>query len=91
MNLRLPGRGEKRAKDSLGEFGIDVYTLLYLKWITNEVLLCSTGKSAWYYVAAWMGGELGREWIGVYVQLSPFAVYLKRLQYRYCNISQYIT
>ena len=41
------------------EFGIDMYTLLYLKWITNKVLLCSTGNSAQCYVAAWMGGEFG--------------------------------
>ena len=25
------------------EFGMDVYTVLYLKWITNGGLLCSTG------------------------------------------------
>ena len=42
------------------EFGIDVYTLLYLKWITNKVLLCSTGSSAQCYAAAWMGGDLGK-------------------------------
>ena len=38
------------------EFGMDMYTLLYLKWITNEDLLDSTGNSAQCYVAAWMGG-----------------------------------
>ena len=27
------------------EFGMDVYTLLYLKWITNKDLLYSTSKS----------------------------------------------
>ena len=32
------------------EFGIDVYTLLYSKWITNKDLLYSTGSSAQYYV-----------------------------------------
>ena len=40
-------------RDSLwlgdGEFGIDTYTLLYLKWITNKDLLYSTGTSAQYY------------------------------------------
>ena len=36
------------------EMEIDMYTLLYLKWITNKVLLYSTGNSAQYYVAAWM-------------------------------------
>ena len=29
------------------------------------------------YVAAWMGGEFGGEWIYVYVWLSPFTVHLK--------------
>ena len=38
-----------------------MYTLLYLKWITNKDLLYSTGNSAQYYVAAWMGGELGED------------------------------
>ena len=34
------------------EFGIDMYTLLYLKWITNKDLLYSTGNSAQCYVTA---------------------------------------
>ena len=33
------------------EFGMDMYTLLDLKWITNKDLLCSTGNSARGYVA----------------------------------------
>ena len=32
------------------EFGIDMYTLLYLKWITNKDLLYSTESSAQYSV-----------------------------------------
>ena len=57
-----------RGKDGVvREFGIDRNTLLYLKWITNNVLLYSTGNSAQCYVAAWMGGEFGGEWIHVYV------------------------
>ena len=32
------------------EFGIDMYTLLYLKWVTSKDLLYSTGNSAQYYV-----------------------------------------
>ena len=32
--------------------------LLYLKWITNNVLLYSTGNSAQCWVAAWKGGVL---------------------------------
>ena len=32
------------------EFGIDMDTLLYLKWITSKDLLYSTGNSTQYYV-----------------------------------------
>ena len=60
-----------RGKDGVvREFGIDRNTLLYLKWITNNVLLYSTGNSAQCYVAAWMGGEFGGEWIHVYVCMA---------------------
>jgi len=45
---------------------MDMYTLLYLRWITNEDLLNSTRNSAQCYVAAWMGGEFEEEeWIHV--------------------------
>ena len=47
-NLRLPGGKDGGGRDR--EFGMDMYTLLYLKWITNKDLLCSTGNSAQYYV-----------------------------------------
>ena len=36
-----------------------MYTLLYLKWVTNKDLLYSTGNSAARNVAAWMEGEYG--------------------------------
>ena len=49
------------------EFGMDIYTLLYLKWKTNKDLLYSTGISAQYYVAAWMGGEFRGKWICIYM------------------------
>ena len=41
------------------EFGMDMYTLLCLKWITNKDLLYSTRNSAQCCVAAWMGREFG--------------------------------
>ena len=47
-----------------------MYTLLYLKWITNKDLLYGTGNSAQCYVAAWMGGGFGGEWMRAYVCLS---------------------
>ena len=62
--LRLPegrmGEGIVRG------FGMDMYTVLYLKWITNKGLLYSIWNSAQCY-AAWMGGVSGGEWIHVYV------------------------
>ena len=63
------------------EFGMVMYTLLYLKWITNKDLLYSTWNSVQCYAAAWMGGEFGGEWIHVYVWLSPFLVHLKLSQH----------
>ena len=57
--------------------GMDMYTLLYLKWKINKDLLYITRNSAQCYVAAWMGGELGGEGIHVYAWLSPFTVHLK--------------
>ena len=42
---------------------MDMNTLLYLKWITNKDLPYSTWNSAQCYMAAWMGGEFGGEWI----------------------------
>ena len=42
---------------------MDMYTLLYLKEITKKDLLYSTRNSAQCYVATWMEGEFGGEWI----------------------------
>ena len=39
------------------ESGMDMYTLLYLKWISSKDLLCGIWSSAQCYVAAWTGGE----------------------------------
>ena len=76
MNLWLWGRWGKNEEEGIvQEFGMDMHTLLYLKWITE------TGNSAQSYVAVWMGGEFGGKWIHVYVRLSPFAVHLKLSQH----------
>ena len=34
------------------EIGVDMYTLIYLKWITNKDILYSTWNSVQFYVAA---------------------------------------
>ena len=73
--------GEGHGEGIVREFGIDMYTLLYLKWITNKDLLYSTRNSAQYYVVDWTEGESGGEWLYVYIWLSHFAMFLKLSQY----------
>ena len=43
----------------------------------NKDLLYSTGNSAQCYVAVWMEGEFGGEWIHVCVWLNPFTIHMK--------------
>ena len=75
----VPRAGEGR-EGIVRELRMDMYTLLYLKWVTNKDLLYSTGNSAECYVAAWREVEFGREWVHVDVWLSPFPVHLKLSQ-----------
>ena len=53
-----------------------LWALLYLRWITNNKLLCSTGNSAQLY-----DNLVGRDIFGTrvprYIWLSPFTVHLK--------------
>ena len=48
-----------QAEGIIGDFGKVMYTLLYLKWITNKDLLYSTWNSAQCYVPTWMGVGFG--------------------------------
>ena len=53
---RTGGREKLRNKDfRLIETGIDIYTLLYTKWITNKDSLYSTENSTQYSVMTYMG------------------------------------
>ena len=58
-----------------------MHTLLYLKQVNNKVLLYSTWNSAQCYVAAWMRGKFGGEWVRVYVWLHAFIVHMKLSQH----------
>lgn len=51
-------QGEWWGQGIVREFGRDMYTLLYLRWLTNKDLLYSRGNSAQCYMAAWIGGGL---------------------------------
>ena len=42
----MAARMEKWGKETVREFGINGYTLLYFKWIINKDLLYSTENSA---------------------------------------------
>ena len=63
--------------ESIVEFGISVYTVLYLKWISNKDLLYSTLNSARCSVAAWVGEEFRGEWVHECEWLGSFTVHLK--------------
>ena len=43
LELMVPGRTDGVPEGIVKEFGMDMYTLLYLKWITNKVLLTAQG------------------------------------------------
>ena len=66
--------GGRLGEEVTREFGMDKYTVLYLKWITKKKIkwitnkdpLYSIGDTAPCYVADWMGGRFGGEWIHVY-------------------------
>ena len=53
-----------------------LWALLYLRWITNNKLLCSTGNSTQLYDNLDGRGVFGTRIPG-YIQLSPFTVHLK--------------
>ena len=58
-NIALPQSWTKDFVQDYFRFGKVMDTLLYLKWITNKILLYSTWNSAQWYVPAWMGGRFG--------------------------------
>ena len=51
-NELMVARRKDRGEGIVREFGMNVYTMRYLKWITNRDLLYSTWNSAQCYVAA---------------------------------------
>ena len=69
MNTRVEGWWEGIVRD----FGIDMYTLVYLKWITNKNLLYSTGN----YIQYPLINHNGKEYEKVHTQLNHFAVHQK--------------
>ena len=60
------------------ETGTDIHTSPYIKCITNKNLPYSPGNFTPYPSKDYMGKNLSKEWIYVYVQLNHFAALLKR-------------
>ena len=71
--------GRRSGEGIVGAFGMDIYTLLYLKWITNEDLLYTHGTQL--KVMRLGGKGVGGEWVLLYVWLRPFTAHLKLSQY----------
>ena len=75
-NELMVARQKGGGRDSYRVWDGRVHTAVF----NNKDLLYSTGNSAQCYVAAWMGGEFGGEWLHVHVRLSPFTVHQKLSQ-----------
>ena len=61
---RKHSKGNQRGKAGGGinqKIGINIYTLLYIKQITNKDLLYSTGNSTQYLVITYKGKESEKE------------------------------
>ena len=76
----MVAEGKDRGRDHCRIWDEHVHTAIF-KWVISKDLQDITGNSAQCYVAAWIGGEFGGEWIHVHVWLNPFAVYLKLSQH----------
>ena len=59
-------KGETLGGGIQREVGIDMYTLLYVEWMSNNDLLYSTGKCTQWSVVTYLGKESEKEWINVY-------------------------
>ena len=69
------------------EFGISRCKLLYIEWINNKVLLCSTGNYIQYPVINHNVKECEKR-IYIYIKLSHFAVQQKLTQHCKSTILQ---
>ena len=59
-NLWLP-KGKHRGGGINQELGMNIHTLLYIRWIANKDLLYSTGNSTQYSVMTYMRKESKKE------------------------------
>ena len=67
QNLWLPKRIAGEGVEINQEFGINRYTLLYIKQLNNKELLYSTRNYTQYLVINYNGKEPDKEYIYVYI------------------------
>ena len=88
LEKRIHGYWSKGWREGIvREFGMDMYTLLYLKWITDKDLLYSTENSAQCYVAAQDGREIW-ERMDTCIRMSELLCYAPELPQLYSNIKK---
>ena len=63
-------KGERDGGGMNQEFGINRYTLLYVKQINNKDLPCSTGNYIQYIVITYNGKESEKVYFPVHVKLT---------------------
>ena len=64
---------------------MDMYTALYLKWITNRDLLYSTGTLLSVTWQPGWEGSLGEHW-GVCVRVCPYVCYIRVCAYMCASV-----
>ena len=63
-------RGQQGREEAINqEFGNNMYTLLYIKQITNKDLLYSTGNYIKYPIITYNGKESKKEHIHIYIYI----------------------
>ena len=64
------------------ELGMNTHTLLYIKLITNQDLVYSTGNYIQYLVITYNGKESENDYIYIHIYVNHFAVHMKLTQHR---------
>ena len=89
-NLWFLGGRKDRGGGTVGEFGMDMYTLLHLKWISNNGLLYTAQGTlpSVMWQPGWEGSLEENGYMYMHPFTGPFATHLKSSQH--CLLISYI-